>query len=80
MYFKLLLGKLNLELSFLDRSLGFYLFYSNKTIINYERYIPRYFKCAICGRKTEYKGDKLKLCEKHYEEYMENIQQMIGLP
>lgn len=77
MYLKLLLGDLNFEFSFQERTLSCYIFYRRKTLINYERHFPKYFKCTMCGDKTEFDGDKLRLCEEHYGEFMERIRKKL---
>ncbi len=76
-YVKVLLGRIHLEVSAEDRSCGIYLFYKNRTLINYEKHFPRYFKCVVCNKKVEYDGEKLKLCAVHYDDCMEYFKEKL---
>lgn len=71
MYLKLLIYNLNLEFAFEERIVSVYIFYGHRTIINYEKYFPLFFRCVVCNKRVEYIGQKLKLCEDHYEDCME---------
>lgn len=78
MYLKLALRNYYFEVFFEERTLGIILLKDSKEVFMYEKYFPKYFKCAVCNEKTEYEGDKLKLCEEHYASYMKFLQKKVG--
>jgi hypothetical protein len=66
-----------MEIFFEDRSVGVYIYFKGKIYSNFEKHFPRYFRCASCKEKVEYDGSKLKLCEEHYDEYMQFLRKKL---
>jgi hypothetical protein len=62
---------LTFEISWEDRIFSCVLIYNLKTIINFEKYFPKYFKCVGCKSKTEFIDQKLLLCDCCLEAYIE---------
>ena len=73
MYIKIQIGTLHLEMFYQDDSIGMYWFVAHRSIIRFEKSLKKYFKCAECGTRVRDKGDKLQLCDIHYEEFLNKM-------
>lgn len=65
------------EFSFEDRTIYVFCARNNKIVFNFEKEFIKYFKCVACGDKVEDEDQKLKLCDEHYQDYLENFKEEI---
>jgi len=62
------------EINYESNTLVIILKYRDKTLINIEKYYPKYFNCCICNERIEDEDQKLRMCEKHSELFIQHIQ------
>lgn len=76
MFIKISIKKLYLELGFENRTFSF-VFRSDEKYITYEKSFPKYFKCAVCGKKVEDDDQKIKMCEPHHLEFINYMERKL---
>lgn len=66
-----------LTFSIENRIINFSIFFKGKTLVMFHKEFIKYYKCAMCGEKTEDEGSKLKLCEDHQHEVLLKVREKL---